>query len=128
MDGLESGFGEQSRLKALLLDHFSVIEDLRPSHKVAYPLSEVLLLAVCGTIADCDSYDAIGLWGDRHLDFFAAIIAISSWCSDWPVADVVDEPDRSMVVFSLLYGLGPRLLAGSAGVFSNRWQDLAAKP
>ena len=73
MDGLEAGFGEQSRLKALL-GHFSVIEDLRPSHKVAYPLSEVLLLAVCGTIADCDSYDAIGLWGDRHLDFLRRLL------------------------------------------------------
>jgi len=36
---------------------------------VAYPLSEVLLLAVCGTIADCDSYEAIGLWGEQHLAF-----------------------------------------------------------
>jgi predicted transposase YbfD/YdcC len=64
----EAGFGEKSRLKALL-DHFAVIEDPRPSHKVAYPLSEVLLLVVCGTIADCDGYEAIGLWGDQHLDF-----------------------------------------------------------
>jgi predicted transposase YbfD/YdcC len=68
VDEWEAGFGEKSRLKALL-DHFSAIKDPRPSHKVAYPLSEVLLLAVCGTIADCDSYEAIGLWGDRHLDF-----------------------------------------------------------
>jgi len=68
VDEWEAGFGEKSRLKALL-DHFSEIEDPRPSHKVAYPLSEVLLLAVCGTIADCDSFEAIGLWGDRHLDF-----------------------------------------------------------
>lgn len=60
MDEWEAGFGEKSRLKALL-DHFSEIEDPRPSHKVAYPLSEVLLLAVCGTIADCDSFEAIGI-------------------------------------------------------------------
>ena len=62
MDGWEAGFGEKSRLKSLL-EHFSRIEDWRPSHRVAYSLAEVLLLAVCGTIADCDSYDAIGLWG-----------------------------------------------------------------
>jgi len=73
VDELEGEFGEKSRLKALL-DHFSVIEDPRPSHKVAYPLSEVLLLAVCGTIADCDSYEAIGLWGDRHLDFLRRLL------------------------------------------------------
>jgi len=68
MDDLEAGFGEKSRLK-VLLEHFSRIEDPRPSHRVAYPLSEVLLLAVCGTIADCDSYEAIGLWGEQHLAF-----------------------------------------------------------
>jgi|SRR5579859_665740 len=68
VDGLDAGFGEKSRLRGLL-DHFSAIEDPRPSHKVAYPLSEVLLLAVCGTIADCDGYEAIGLWGNQHLDF-----------------------------------------------------------
>ena len=68
MDGWEAGFGEKSRLSSLL-EHFSRIEDPRPSHRVAYPLGEVLLLAVCGTIADCDSYDAIGLWGERHVDF-----------------------------------------------------------
>jgi hypothetical protein len=32
---LEAGFGEKSRLKALLA-HFSRIEDPRPSHRVAY--------------------------------------------------------------------------------------------
>src|SRR6476659_1339936 len=68
MNDWEAGFGEKSRLK-VLLEHFSRIEDPRPSHRVAYPLSEVLLLVVCGTIADCDSYEAIGLWGEQHVGF-----------------------------------------------------------
>ena len=68
MDEWEADFGEPSRL-GLLLKHFSRIEDPRPSHRVAYPLSEVLLLAVCGTIADCDSYEAIGMWGEEHVEF-----------------------------------------------------------
>jgi hypothetical protein len=42
-----------------LLAHLSRIEDPRPACKVAYPLAEILLLAVCGTIADCDDYEAI---------------------------------------------------------------------
>src|SRR3984957_8217097 len=65
--GLE-GFGERAPL-CRLLDHFSRIEDARPSHRVAYPLAEVLLLAVCGTIADCDDYEAIADWGEENLDF-----------------------------------------------------------
>src|SRR5271168_3229653 len=61
-------FGRRSRLGALL-DHLSVIEDDREPHRVAYPLAEVLLLAVCGTIAACDDYEDIADWGEDHLDF-----------------------------------------------------------
>ncbi len=68
MDLSPSDFGEKSRVR-VLLDHFSVIEDPRQSHRVAYPMAELLLLAVCGTIADCDDYDAIGAWGESHLAF-----------------------------------------------------------
>ena len=58
----------KSRLRALL-DHFAVIEDPREPWRVAHPLPEVLLLVVCGTIADCDDYDTIAAWGEAHLDF-----------------------------------------------------------
>jgi predicted transposase YbfD/YdcC len=59
---------EKSRLRALL-DHFSVIEDPREPWRVAHPLPEVLLLVVCGTIADCDDYEGIAAWGEAHLSF-----------------------------------------------------------
>lgn len=62
------GFGRPSPLRRLL-DHFSDIEDTRQSHRVAYPLAEVLLLCVCATIADCDDYEAIADWGEENLDF-----------------------------------------------------------
>ena len=61
-------FKEKSRLKSLL-EHFSIIDDPRESWRVAHPLREVLLLVVCGTMADCDDYDAIAAWGDAHLAF-----------------------------------------------------------
>lgn len=59
---------EKSRLRALL-DHFSVIEDPREPWRVAHPLPEVLLMVVCGTIADCDDYEGIAAWGKAHLAF-----------------------------------------------------------
>ena len=68
MDLSPPQFGERSRLR-VLLDHLSVIEDGREAHRVAYRLDELLLLAVCGTIADCDDYDAIADWGEDHLEF-----------------------------------------------------------
>jgi predicted transposase YbfD/YdcC len=63
-----AAFGEKSRLRALL-EHFSAIEDPREPWRVAHPLPEVLLLVVCGTIADCDDYEAIAAWGEQRLDF-----------------------------------------------------------
>lgn len=68
MSFADTGFGEKSRLKALL-DHFSVIEDPREPWRVAHPLPEILLLVVCGTIADCDDYDTIAAWGEQRLEF-----------------------------------------------------------
>jgi len=61
-------FGEKSRL-GVLLEHFSAIEDPREPWRVAHPLPEVLLLVVCGTMADCDDYEAITDWGEGHLAF-----------------------------------------------------------
>jgi predicted transposase YbfD/YdcC len=54
---------------ALLLKHFSEIKDDREPWRVLYPLSEVLLLVVCGTIAACDDFDDIAAWGEHHLSF-----------------------------------------------------------
>src|SRR6266404_4129369 len=64
---LDEGF-PRDRL-ALLLEHFSAIEDEREPWRVLYPLSEVLLVVVCGTIAACDDFDDIVAWGEHHLDF-----------------------------------------------------------
>ena len=58
----------KSRLRALL-DHFAAIEDPREPWRVAHPLPEILLLVVCGTIADCDDYETIAAWGEQRLDF-----------------------------------------------------------
>ena len=54
---------------ALLLQHFSEIDDERDPLRVLYPLSEVLLLLVCATISACDDFDDIVAWGQDHLDF-----------------------------------------------------------
>ena len=54
---------------ALLLKHFSRLEDDREPWRVAFPLAEVLLLLTCATIASCDDFDDIVAWGEHHLDF-----------------------------------------------------------
>ena len=57
----------KSRLAALL-DHFAQVEDPRDVRRNPAPAPEVLLLVVCGTIADCDDYEDIAAWGAAHLD------------------------------------------------------------
>src|ERR1700733_5435215 len=54
---------------ALLLKHFSELDDDREAWRVLYPIKEVLLLVVCATIASCDDFDDIIEWGEQHLDF-----------------------------------------------------------
>ena len=70
---------QPSRLR-LLLDHFSRIEDKRSPEGVAHKLNEILLLCVCATIAECDSFDAISVWGGAHLEFLRRFLPF-----DWGV-------------------------------------------
>lgn len=68
-----------------LLAHFATIPDPREPCKVRYPLSEVLLLCVCATIAGCDDYDEIAAWGEAHLEFLREMQPYY-WgvpCEDW---------------------------------------------
>ena len=68
-----SASGEKTRLRALL-EHFAKIEDPREPWRVAHPLPEVLLLVVCGTIADCDDYDQDRRLGRGASAFLRAIL------------------------------------------------------
>lgn len=79
-----SAFSAKPRLRALL-DHFAKIKDTRQSWKVAYPLREVLLLVVCGTIASGDDYEDIVDWGKAHLPFLRGFAEFHFGipCADW---------------------------------------------
>jgi hypothetical protein len=59
----------RSPSRGVLLEHLGAIDDPREPWRVAHPLPEVLLLVVCGTIADCDDYESIADWGEAHLAF-----------------------------------------------------------
>lgn len=64
----EDDWGSRSRLR-VLLEHFGRIEDPRDVRRILHPLPEILLLVVCGTMADCDDYESIATWGETHLAF-----------------------------------------------------------
>ena len=63
-----SVFDGKPRLRALL-DHFAIVDDPRDARRIAHQLNEVLLLVICGTMADCDDYEGIAAWGEAHLHF-----------------------------------------------------------
>ena len=73
-----------SRLRGLL-DHFGRVQDPRQPAKVMYPLREVLFLVVAATIADCEDYDEIALWGEQHLSFLRSFseFHFGTPCADW---------------------------------------------
>jgi predicted transposase YbfD/YdcC len=79
-----SAFCAKPRLRSLL-DHFAKIKDTRQSWKVAYPLREVLLVVVCGTIASGDDYEDIVDWGKAHLSFLRGFsdFHFGIPCADW---------------------------------------------
>ena len=116
-----------SRLR-LLLDHFSRIEDKRSPEGVAHKLNEILLLCVCATIAECDSFEAICRLGKRPSRVPAAVSALRVGGSLGALAQHHDEPDRSGPVRRLLHGLGPRLLARASRRDRHRRQDRAPQP
>jgi len=46
-----------------LIDHFATLEDPRQSWKVLYPLAEILLVVLCGTLAGAEDFVEIRRWG-----------------------------------------------------------------
>lgn len=82
-EDIENAF-RPSRLRGLL-DHFGAIGDPREPPKVRYPLREVLFLVVAATIADCEDYDEIALWGKNHVSFLRRFseFHFGTPCADW---------------------------------------------
>lgn len=57
-----------------LLDHFSALKDPRQAGKVGYPLSEVLLVVLCGTIAGAENFVETERWANRKLAFLRRLL------------------------------------------------------
>jgi predicted transposase YbfD/YdcC len=51
------------------LAHFAALSDPRQVAKVLYPLPEILLIVLCGTLAGADDFVELALWGRENLQF-----------------------------------------------------------
>ena len=57
-----------------LIEHFAALEDPRQSWKVLFPLPEVLLLVLCGTLAGAEDFVEIRRWGQMNQAFLRRLL------------------------------------------------------
>lgn len=60
------------------LDHFAALRDPRQSWKVVYPLPEVLLTVLSGTLAGAKDFVEIRRWAMLHMDFLRRFLPFAS--------------------------------------------------
>src|SRR5665647_2762266 len=96
MDTIIEDESPRARL-ALLLKHFSELDDDREAWRILYPIEEVLLLVTCATIASCDDFDDIVAWGEHHLDFLRRFSDFHHGipCARW-LRDLVNRVDPAL--------------------------------
>ncbi len=57
-----------------LIDHFAALDDPRQSWKVLFPLPEILLLVLCGTLAGAEDFVEIRRWGQMNEAFLRRLL------------------------------------------------------
>ena len=57
-----------------LIELFAALEDPRQAWKVLYPLPEILLVVLCGTLAGAEDFVEIRRWGAVNLDFLRRLL------------------------------------------------------
>ncbi len=100
--------------RAALLEHFSPVQDPRDVRRIPHPLPGMLLLVVCGSIADCDDDEDIAAWGAAHLDFLRRHLAYANGVPG----------ERWLTI--LMNRINPALFAAAfAGWVRESWPDKA---
>jgi DDE_Tnp_1-associated len=57
-----------------LIEHFAALRDPRQSWKVLYPLSEILLVILCATLAGAEDFVEIRRWGGVNEAFLRRLL------------------------------------------------------
>ena len=80
-----------------LIEHFAALEDPRQSWKVLFPLPEVLLLVLCGTLAGAEDFVEIRRWGQMHQDFLRRLLPFKAGVpSHDTLNDVINAIDGAL--------------------------------
>jgi predicted transposase YbfD/YdcC len=80
-----------------LIDHFAALKDPRQSWKVLFPLPEVLLLVLCGTLAGAEDFVEIRRWGQMHQEFLRRLLPFKAGVpSHDTLNDVINAIDGAL--------------------------------
>src|SRR5260221_1475306 len=76
-----------------LIEHFSKLPEPRMVKKCRHGLLDIVMIAICATIADADSWEAIALFGESKQD----------WLKQWlELPNGIPSADTFKRVFELL--------------------------
>lgn len=80
-----------------LIEHFGALEDPRQSWKVLFPLPEILLLVLCGTLAGAEDFVEIKRWGQVHQEFLRRLLPFKAGVpSHDTLNDVINAIDGAL--------------------------------
>jgi predicted transposase YbfD/YdcC len=80
-----------------LLDHFGALEDPRQSWKVLFPLPEILLVVLCGTLAGAEDFVEIRRWGQMQQAFLRRLLPFKAGIpSHDTLNDVINAIDGAL--------------------------------
>ena len=65
----------------VLADRFSALDDPRESGKVIYPLTDIVVIAVCAAIAGAESYEDIVLYGKSKTSWLSEFLDLDKGIS-----------------------------------------------
>lgn len=107
---------EQEMSAVSFQDLFLSVKDKRQSHKVKYPLYEILLLCLCAILCGCETFEDIEIYGQEKLDFLRKFYAY-------------EHGIPSNVTISRIFGwLDPTTLTSILRSYiSNEFKDLSKK-
>src|SRR5271166_1316057 len=91
------------------LDHFAALRDPRQGWKIIFPLPEVLLVALCGTIAGAEDFVEIRRWARLHIDFLRRFLPFAHGI---PSHDTLNDIVNAIPAYQLI---DPLRVDGPAG-------------
>ena len=64
--------------KQTLVDHFNELKDPRVERRKLHSLRDIIVIAICASVADCDGYEEIAMFAESHEDWFRKFLPLEN--------------------------------------------------